>query len=241
MFRRFRREEPVLPRFGEPGRPLTLVRNARARRMKLSVDPRDGVVRLVLPPRAALGRALDWVETKRDWVESQLAQVVPAARIAPGETIPFRGRMLVIDWGVDRPRAPRLEGDRLVLGGPPETVAPRVLRWLRAQARLLLEAETRAMAERAGVTVRTVGVGDTRSRWGSCAADGDIRYSWRLLLAPDHVRIATVAHEVAHRVHMNHSPAFHAVVATLLGTDPAPAREWLRRHGAALHGVGRDS
>ena len=63
-------------------------------------------------------------------------------------------------------------------------------------------------------------------------------YSWRLILAPDYVRRATVAHEVAHRVHLNHGPEFHAFVAELLGADPKPARAWLKREGAALHRIG---
>jgi hypothetical protein len=82
---------------------------------------------------------------------------------------------------------------------------------------------------------RRVGVGDPVSRWGSCSASGAIRYSWRLILAPDWVRRATVAHEVAHRVHMNHGPDFHALVERLLGGDRSRARLWLRRHGSGLH------
>ena len=55
------------------------------------------------------------------------------------------------------------------------------------------------------------------------------------------VRRATVAHEVAHRVHMNHGPAFHALVADLLEDDPTPARAWLRENGARLYRVGRSN
>jgi predicted metal-dependent hydrolase len=91
------------------------------------------------------------------------------------------------------------------------------------------------------VTVGRVSIGDPRARWGSCSASGDIRYSWRLILAPKEVREATVAHEVAHRLHMDHSPAFHAAVVKLLGRDPAPENRWLRAHGAALYWLGRDS
>jgi predicted metal-dependent hydrolase len=87
------------------------------------------------------------------------------------------------------------------------------------------------------VSVSRVGVGDPLSRWGSCSASGAIRYSWRLILAPDWVRRATVAHEVAHRVHMNHGQAFHRLVEELLGVDPKPARLWLRRSGASLHRI----
>jgi hypothetical protein len=46
---------------------------------------------------------------------------------------------------------------------------------------------------------------------------------------------------VAHRVHMNHGSAFHALVKDILGEDPAPARQWLRTNGSALHWFGRSS
>jgi predicted metal-dependent hydrolase len=86
-----------------------------------------------------------------------------------------------------------------------------------------------------------VAVGDPKGRWGSCAASGVIRYSWRLILAPPEVRRATVAHEVAHRVHMNHSAAFHAVVRELYGREPSHERAWLRANAMRLHSFGRAS
>jgi hypothetical protein len=115
----------------------------------------------------------------------------------------------------------------------------RALRWLKREALRILDSETRAFAARAGVSVGRVGIGDPRSRWGSCSASGDIRYSWRLILAPPFVLRSTVAHEVAHRVHMNHGPAFKALEQELLGESPAPARAWLRANGPGLYRYGR--
>ncbi|MET0269027.1 MAG: SprT family zinc-dependent metalloprotease [Sphingomonas sp.] len=206
--------------------------------MRLTVDPRDGAVRLTLPPRAALRPALAWVEGKRDWIEGVLATLPASQAITPGGTVPFEGGALAIDWRAGGSRTPTREGDRLHLGGAVASVEARVLRWLRAEAAHVLEAETRAFGARAGVTIGRVSVGDPRARWGSCSARGDIRYSWRLILAPPAVREATVAHEVGHRLHMNHGPAFHAAVRDLLGRDPAAERAWLRAHGASLHRLG---
>jgi predicted metal-dependent hydrolase len=59
------------------------------------------------------------------------------------------------------------------------------------------------------------------------------------LLAPPHVRAYVVAHEVAHRVHLNHGPGFHALQATLYDGDVAEARLELRRVGPRLKRVGR--
>lgn len=228
-------------RGGGRARALDVRRHARARRIHLTVDPRDGRVMLTLPARASLGRALDWAEGRRGWVEAELDRLPPCRPIAPGATIPFRGQELRVAWNAAWPRTPRVDGGELRVGGPEEAVSSRITAWLRREARAVLEEETRAIAVLAGVTVGRVGIGDPRTRWGSCAASGDIRYSWRLILAPPAVLTATVAHEVAHRVHMNHGPEFHALVARLFDGDPAPERRWLREHGPALYWLGRGS
>jgi hypothetical protein len=207
--------------------------------MRLRVDRRTGEVVLTIPKRASRRKALAWADGHRDWIEARLAEVAPALALIPGSDLPLYGRPHRIDWSPDRPRTPRLEEGRLVVGGPEEGVEARLLRWLRRHALDTLAAETAEFAAKAGVKVTRIGTGDPLTRWGSCSSTGGIRYSWRLILAPDWVRRATVAHEVAHRVHMNHGPDFHALVETLLGADPKPARLWLRSHGPSLHRVGR--
>ena len=225
------------PRFGD--RPLLVVRHAAARRMRLRVDPRDGSVRLTLPRRASLHHAYAWVEEQRPWVEEQLAKRVGGTRLVPGMMLELGGERLTLVAVDNSRRTARREGNTLLVSGGADLFEARVLRWLKAEARRVLDAETRVMAETAGVTIARVSVGDTRSRWGSCSASGDIRYSWRLILAPEYVRRSTVAHEVAHRVHMNHGPAFKALERDLLKECPSAARAWLRANGAALHGFGR--
>lgn len=233
-----RQTAPDPPRFG--GRPLDVVRSARARSMRLSIDPRNRSVRLTLPTRAALAPALAWAETRRGWAETQLARLPQSQPILPDMRFMFAGTHCRLDWNPAYPRVPRLIDSTIRVGGPIETLPARVHRFLKAEAKTLLTAETRAVACVAGVTVAAVGVGDPVSRWGSCSASGTIRYSWRLILAPTYVRQAIVAHEVAHRVHMHHGPAFHALAAHLTDGDPRAAHRWLKDHGATLHGFGRE-
>ena len=228
--------------FSEPtfaGRKLEVRRSPRAHRMRLAVDPRDGVVRLTLPRRAALAAGFEWAESQRGWIESAIAALPAREPLGPGAELPFEGRAVRVDWAADHPRTVRIEADRLIVGGPADLVAARILRWLRAEARRILETETRLLAARSDIAVGRIRVGDPRTRWGSCSATGDIAYSWRLLLAPPAVREATIAHELAHRRHMHHGPEFHAEVARLLGRAPKAERAWLRANAGRLQAVGR--
>jgi predicted metal-dependent hydrolase len=213
--------------------------SARARAMRLRVDPRTGAVVLTVPRRMSRRRALAWAAGHRDWIERQLATIAPPERLVPDGVVPLYGVARRVAWSPTASRIVRVEDGVLRVGGPADNLEARLLRWLRRHARETLERETRELAAKAGVSVGRVGVGDPLSRWGSCSASGGIRYSWRLILAPDWVRRATVAHEVAHRVHMHHGPAFHALVEELLGTDSKPARLWLRRSGPLLHRIAR--
>ena len=207
--------------------------------MRLRVDSRTGTVVLTVPRRVSQKKVLAWAEGHRAWIEAALAAVPASLPLGPGTEVPYCGLPHRVEWQADASRIVRAEDGVLVVGGPEETVETRLLRFLKRSALDVLTRETREYAAKAGVSIERVGVGDPLSRWGSCSSSGSIRYSWRLILAPEHVRRATVAHEVAHRVHMNHGREFHALVRELFGADPAPARQWLRREGASLHRFGR--
>jgi hypothetical protein len=216
-----------------------VVRHPRARGWRLKVDPVSGRTRLTVPARGALRPALAWAAGQGAWIAAARAGLPTPRPFSDGAAIPFGDGMLTIAWIAGASRRVERDGERLSVGGPVEGVARRVETWLRGQALAVLTADTRHYADLAGVTVDAVAIGDPRGRWGSCSSDGAVRFSWRLVCAPVAVRRHVAAHEVAHRVHMNHGAAFHMLVERLYGTDPAPARAWLREHGAGLHWLGR--
>jgi predicted metal-dependent hydrolase len=215
--------------------PVIVRRHPQAKGYKLRYDAVKVELRLTMPDRGRIRAALDWVGKQGDWVMTQMASSPDAVRLLRGATLPVEGMNREIVWDRSYPRTPKLEQGRVIVGGTEESVGARIIRWLKARALDTLRAETYDMADGAGLSIVSVSIGDPRGRWGSCSSSGAIRYSWRLILVPPDVRRATVAHEVAHRLHMDHSPAFHAAHADLLGEDPASAREWLRKHGAGLH------
>lgn len=210
-----------------------------AKSVRLRVDEGRGRLILTHPRRMSRRAALAWAAGQADWAERQLAGVVPTTPFAHGSTIPIEGVDHRIAWHPDAPRAPRRQDGVLVCGGPPESLAGRIERFLRMIARERASERTTAVARQAGVTVKSVSVADTRSRWGSCSASGSIRYNWRLIMAPPELFDWVIAHEVAHRVHMNHGPDFKALERSLYGRDVNAARAMLRSLGPRLKRIGR--
>ena len=219
--------------------PVAVRIHPRARRLKLRLDERRELLLLTCPPRSSRRAALDWAAGQRGWVESQLARAEPGRPLVPGAVIPFEGRETRLEWIEGGPRTATWQDGVLACGGPPKAFARRIESWLRARARDLLSADTAAAARKAGVSIKSVSIGDAGTRWGSCSASGSIRYNWRLVLAPPEVRRWVVAHEVAHRLHMNHGSAFKALETELFDGDTEAARLLLRRLGPGLKRVGR--
>ncbi|MCG2840468.1 M48 family metallopeptidase [Sandaracinobacter sp. RS1-74] len=217
--------------------PLQVTVNPRARKLSLRLCSASRSVKLTVPPRVSRQRALAFLNANRGWVEAQATRrLPPPLPFLPGVALPLADEKLLLATGPGR--VARREGDRLLVPGSGALYAGRVKRWLSAEAARRLEAETHALAARIGRDVREVRVGDFRSRWGSCAPDGRIAYSWRLILAPGHVRQSVVAHEVAHLVEPNHGPRFWKTATALLGQPHDEARAWLRANGPLLMSYG---
>jgi predicted metal-dependent hydrolase len=219
--------------------PIEVRVHPRARSLKLRLDEARGLLTLTCPKRVGRRPALDWALRQTEWVDRQIARIEPGEPFLPNATIPLMGQPIRLEWHESLPRTPHLVDGALRCGGPYISFPARIERFLRSRAREALSAETELAAGRAGVSVRSVAVGDASSRWGSCSESGSIRYSWRLILAPPHLMRWVVAHEVAHRRHMNHGSQFRALEAELFGGNVTAARAELRALGPRLKRVGR--
>ncbi len=76
-------------------------------------------------------------------------------------------------------------------------------------------------------------VREQRSRWGSCSADGTLRFNWRLAMVEPSLIESVVVHELAHLDVMNHSPAFWDVVLRAM-PDARERRKLLGEAGRSL-------
>ncbi len=222
--------------------PVELNHSVRARRISITADSARGLVRLTVPKRASMAKAAAFFADRQGWLEEKVAAYPARRPFENGMRFPFEDKALEIRHDVSLARMPIRDGDLLMLGGPAAYVPARVERWLRGEALAKLKADAAAAADRGGLGNRLgrISVRDTRRQWGSCTVrNGNISFSWRLILAPVMVRRAVAAHEVAHLVHRGHGKAFHALADELAGGTQSESDAWLRAHGSALHGIGR--
>lgn len=231
---------PTLIPVGDRTLPLIVRRLANARRMTLRLSPDGREIRVSIPRWARQADAEAFAHSRADWIAQALSALPEPVVLRPGGTVPYRGAPLTIDWHETHPRRPALAGTGLhertiSIGGPADAIAARLARWLQGEAHRLLADDLVEYCNRAGQEVPCLALSRAQRRWGSCASDGTIRINWRLVMAPDWVRRSVVAHEVAHLVHFDHSPAFHAELEDLFEGDLDAANRWLKREGRGLY------
>lgn len=212
---------------------VAVKRSALARRISLRIDPARGAV-LMLPVKARLAEGERFLLAHRVWLAERLARLPGPVALGDGASVPLLGVPHPVRHVPGARRGVWVEGGEILVSGLPEHVGRRTADFLKSEAKRLITPRAQDMAARLGRKTGRITVKDTRSRWGSCSSAGDLAFSWRLVLAPEQILDYVVAHEVAHLVQMNHSPAFWAVVESLVG-DHRPARRWLKVNGAGLH------
>jgi predicted metal-dependent hydrolase len=220
---------------------VAVTRSSRARRITLRIRPGTCDPVLTVPSRGNLAVATDFALRHAGWLAARLARLPSRIPFQAGKTLPIRGLdHHIIETGALRGvvRAKRIgEVRTLEVPGSPEHVSRRVTDFLKREARRDLEAAVSRHLATSKVSARKISIKDTKSRWGSCSANGTLSFSWRLILAPSFVLDYLAAHEVAHLRELNHSHRFWRVTRSLCRrTDEAEA--WMKRYGTSLHRYG---
>lgn len=86
---------------------------------------------------------------------------------------------------------------------------------LKKKAREILPKKTAYFASLMNIDYGKIRITGAKGRFGSCSSEGNISYSYRLMLYPDEAIDYVVVHELAHRRQMNHSAAFYKIVASV--------------------------
>ena len=220
---------------------VTVVRHPRARNYNLRIKESSRQAVLTMPRRGSLREARAFAERNAAWIAVRLSRLPAPVPFVAGASIPLHGIAHVIEH---RPKArgtvwaEERDGQAILcVAGPPEHLRRRVADFLKREARHQLAEASRRHATMLEVKIGRIGVRDTGSRWGSCSFEGALSFSWRLVLAPPYVLDYLAAHEVAHRVELNHSRRFWRVVERLF-PEWRRAEAWLKAHGNGLHRYG---
>ncbi|ADZ68467.1 M48 family metallopeptidase [Polymorphum gilvum] len=221
---------------------IRLRADPRARRYLLRLPPDRSEPVLTIPKGGSLATAERFAERHAGWLRDQLHARPDTVAFEAGALVPLRGvPHRIAPTGRLRGLIETAEGaddlPHILVPGAQEHLPRKLTDWLKRAARDDIADAVGRHTRTLGVRASAISIRDTRSRWGSCASNGRLSFSWRLILAPTDILDYVAAHEVAHLKEMNHSDRFWRLCHQLAPHTPR-ARQWLRDHGQRLHSYG---
>ncbi len=226
----------------------SVTRSKRTRYVRLTITLGKGL-RVSAPLRLPEREIPLFIHEKSAWVLgkldefSRLERHLPRPSYRHGSKIRFLGREYTLQVHIEPRRRTRvrLEGDHIEVSIPDtwegerrtELVERIMTAWYGMQARRAIPARVALHASRMNLTYTRITIRRQKSRWGSCSASGSLSFNQTLMQLPVEVIDYVIIHELAHRVHLNHSAAFWSLVEQY-----CPLRKhhqhWLRAHAHYL-------
>lgn len=208
----------------------------RARRLTLRYDPKKSRFVVTVPKRISKKLILEFLNEQKAWMAQQMV-IVPSQ-----PSVMEQGRIMI--EGIEREIIHReatgvhvsLTEDAIMISCRAERVPRALQRFIVQHAEKLISELAHEKAAGIGKRIAKITLRDTSTRWGSCAHDGSLSFSWRLIMAPFDVIDYVVAHEVAHLQHFDHSSDFWALCRDL-SENYTMGKHWLKINGAHLQGA----
>lgn len=227
-------------RIGDAAVPYRLRRSRRRRTLGLTVTTSE--VRIHAPswtPRAEIEgyvrKQHDWLQ--RAWARMQSRVPQPLVLAEPLSEVRYLGRVLALDIRPALFSEVQRRGNTLCIYAPHDADTGTLIRaWLLTRAERLLAWRLARIARRMGRAPSRFALSNAQTQWGSCTRRGHVRLNWRLVQASLSLIDYVAAHELAHLVHLDHSPRFWAKVAELC-PDALARRAELRTMSSVLFQV----
>jgi len=210
--------------FGQTTIQYTIERRPRRRTVAIAVDALEGVS-LKAPDDLPVEQIDMVVYNKGAWIVQRMADIreVTATyhprQYVSGESYLYLGRQYRLkvthSSGIKHPRA-KLSGRYLEVQLPDTlpssehkgAIQKVIMQWYRKRAAARIPVRVARYAEMIGVAPPPILIRDQQKRWGSCSRDGELRFNWRIIMAPMSLVDYVVVHELCHLKERNHSPAF---------------------------------
>ncbi len=154
-----------------------------------------------------------WIAGRQEAIWEALARR-EEFQIREGDTLPFFGEHFSVIFRAGNLATMDLDEKRIRLPERSvEQLRPLLGQLYKKYGLPLLRRRLDFWAGQMGIAYETLHMSSAVRRWGSCSNQGNIRISWYLLMAPERAIDYVLVHELAHRKHFDHSPAFWALVA----------------------------
>lgn len=216
--------------------PIKIHKIIRSRRRSVALEITPNAQLVVRMPRyASVSEVKKFIWEKRDWIEKKLQEAserrkkhVPK-KFVSGEKFYYLGDQY--EFFTNNNASPKLKFNAGFHLSEKSLNKARTLfvNWYKKQAKLNVSKRVEWYANLHKLKYINIKITSAERRFGSCTSQGNLNFTWRLMLLPLKIVDYVVVHELAHLVHHNHSKRFWAQVEKML-PDYKERRKWLKKN-----------
>ncbi|PHR66227.1 MAG: hypothetical protein COA51_02600 [Idiomarina sp.] len=218
--------------------------NRSKKRRNLALKVAQGKLEVQAPWHMSEATIADFVQQKHEWISKHLnRQQQRLESLTPrewqsGERLRWLGQPLKLKVAVATRKTAERYGSELFVTTTARSNRDHepkrtVIDWYKAEAIAWLDTFFESWPRTHELNPAGWSVGDFTSKWGHCTRKRELRFTWKLWLAPEWVVRNVVIHELCHLREFNHSKAFWQLVASH-SPDYEEAEQWLRQHGVTV-------
>lgn len=235
---------------------IHIVRSKR-KTMCMSVN-KDGSVTVkaprLFPTEAEIAK---FVEQKADWIikqrdrQQEREDMKLVRRFETDYSFPYLGEERLVEMQSAKKTSITYEDGKIIIKTPAYEVLAAdyearenaekidklrtdLKKWYKKQAYAYVSKRVEYYKDIIGVTVTSVSIKSRKSQWGSCDSNGNLTFSWRLVMARPEAIDYVVVHELCHRMHMDHSRDFWNQVQKYM-PDFKAQKQWLEENSVNLN------
>lgn len=191
-------------------------RSARVSSIRISIAA-DGKVVVSAPkliPEFVINK---FVDAQAAWVVTNLAKVERRqSKLKADELIIFDQKYTIVINNEANEMGVQVKGDKLLVNNlsskTESKINKQIEEFLKKTALKYIVTRTQILAKQMQVSYKQLTLREQSSRWGSCSSRGNLNFNWRLVHYPPAVIDYVIIHELAHRLELNHSARFWAIV-----------------------------
>ena len=217
------------------------------RRRTIGFKVQHGFITLQVPYGLAKDILTAMVLEREEWLAAKQAEQLaapkpPQRKLESGALWPLRGKQLELVLKTSKHHQITPTATQLMMTITSRQVSKacqwRLLEnWYKTEALALAKAKVAYWQQAMGTDLKNcpslIQVRRFRSQWGSCSSNGELKFNWPLVMAPEYVFDYVVVHEMCHLRFMHHGRQFWQMVSDYC-PDYVEAKQWLKLHGHSL-------
>ena len=202
----------------------------------------DGRVIVKAPQFLTEAKIREIIDNKAEWILTKRKEVLQHQRkkvkreYVSGATLLYMGQELPMEIVEGKKSNVTMKEGKFFIttSSIEEEFMQKLLKkWYKKQSMDYLTKRVAYYSQNMNVSYASISIKSRKKQWGTCDNQGNLTFSWRLIMATEEAIDYVIVHELCHRKYMDHSKSFWGEVKKVL-PDYKEREKWLEENSVNM-------